>query len=461
MTYRTRQLLFFASMLAFLAISGPLLLYTFGYRFSLSSFSLHKTGGVFVHTNPAGANFKIGDVERTTSYLSGNAFIQNLKPAAYFVSVLSEGYQPWEKTIVVEPQTVTELFLLLMPLTPAITVLKMASSTDMHASPEASMLILPYTKNGKHIYEIFDPNLKRTLPFANALSQSLMASVPSDARWQWNNSETDAIIETSNDWISFSRGDDTIRVQSLYRATPLGRLIPAKPLFMAKDPRDPNRYFLLERTNFVRWDSETQTAQQLLQSISGMLVEDSHLILWDQQSGLPQVTMLDATQAYPYATTSFPIIGPLGIQEIGANLLITNEEGIWLLENTGKTPRLLTNAPLTHHIHTNSYVAWWDAKTISMYWTVNEEQLPSFQKKRQEIIYTSPNTIQLVLPYPLEQYLLIEEDNTIYALELDGRGGARNKHIIYKGAHPSFYAPPEEKILYVHDNGSVFKIELQ
>lgn len=461
MTYQTRRLLFFTSILVFLAISGPLLLYTFGYRFSLSNFSLHKTGGVFAHTNPTGAHLKIGDIERTTSYLSGNVFIQNLKPTAYVISVLSEGYQPWEKTIIVEPQMVTELFPILMPLTPTITVLKTASSTNMYASPKASLLVLQHKKNDTQVYEIFDPNLRRSLPFADTLSKSLMASIPPDARWQWNNSETDAIIETPNDWISFSRRDNAIHVQSLYRTTPLKHILPKKPLLIAKDPRDPNQYFLLDGTNFTHWNPKTQLAQQLLQSISGLLVESSHLLLWDQQSGLPQITALDTTQAHPYATTSFPVIGPLYMQEIGANLLITNKEGIWLLENTGKAPLLLTNVSFTNKIiHTDSYVVWWDKKTISIYWMASEEQLPSFQKKRQETIYVSATTIQQVLPYPLEQYLLVKEDNTLYAMELDGRGGTRNKHILYKGDDPAFYAPPQDKTLYVYDNGSLFTIDL-
>src|SRR3989344_760889 len=114
MTYRARRLLFLFSIAVFLIVSGPLLLYTFGYRFSFSNFDIHKTGGIFVHTNPPGTSLVIEKTERTTSYLTGNAFIQNLRPAPYTIRVSRKGYQSWEKTVDVEPQAVTEIFPVLM-----------------------------------------------------------------------------------------------------------------------------------------------------------------------------------------------------------------------------------------------------------------------------------------------------------------------------------------------------------
>src|SRR3989344_468320 len=462
MTYRARKLLFLFSILAFLTLSGPLLLYTFGYRLSLSNFDIQKTGGVFIHTNPPGTDLAIGEVKQTTSYLTGNAFIQNLRPAPYTIRVSRKSYQSWEKTVDVEAQTVTELFPVLMPATPIITVLKTASSTGMRASPNASLLILYDTKKAKHIYELFDPNLHKTLPFADALSQSLIASVPPDAVWNWNASETGALIETSDNWIRLTRQDNVIRVRSLYRQTPLAHIVSKKPRLLAEDPRNVDSYFFLDGTNFARWNTKTNVAQQLLQSIGGFLVGDTYLILWDMQSGAPQITTFDATQPRPYATSSFPIITESKMREIGSYLLLASKDKTWLLSNSGKNPsQLSTNSSnLQNILHTDAYVLWWDNHTISIHWIVPEQQLPSFQKSQQETLYESNETIQNVMPYPEEHYLIIQEENTIYTLELDGRGGTRNKHILYKGNKPSFFAPPHKKILYVYDNGSLLAIEL-
>lgn len=462
MTNRARNVLFLLSILAFLTLSGPLLLYTFGYRFSFSNFDIHKTGGIFVHTNPPGASLIIGETERTTSYLTGNAFIQNLRPAPYTIRVSRKSYQSWEKIVNVEPQAVTELFPVLMPATPMITVLKTASSTSIHASPHASLLVLHDIKKAKHAYELFDPSLQKTLPFADALSQSFLASVPPDAVWNWNAPETGALIETSDNWIKITREDNVIRVRSLYRQTQLANIIDKKPRLIVEDPRDPDSYFFLDGTNFARWNAKTNITQELLQSIGGFFVGDTYLILWDMQSGAPRITTLEATQPRPYATSSIPGIMESKIQEIGDHLLLMNKSETWLLSNSGRSSFQLpiNSSNLQSITHTDAYLLWWDTHNISIRWILPEEQLPSFQKNQQETLYESHGTIQNVMPYPEEHYLIIQEDNTIYAMELDGRGGTRNKHIIYKGSKPSFFAPPQKKTLYVYDNGTLLAIEL-
>ncbi|TSC73197.1 MAG: hypothetical protein G01um101470_219 [Parcubacteria group bacterium Gr01-1014_70] len=413
-----------------------------------------------MHTNPAGAVLTIGAIERSSSFLTGNAFIQNLQPSDYLVQIARKGYQPWTKTIHVEPQTVTELYPILMPITPVTTVLKTASSTLIQSSPESSLLIFHQTAKKMHTYEVFDTNLNRSIPFADTLSQNSMASIPDDAEWHWTN-ESHALIDTPSNWYTLEHNNGGIRVRSLYLNTALQNALAKKPRFMAAHPAHPSHYFLLDDTNFVRWNPESHSMEQLLQSIGGIAVGDSHLILWDLQSGMPHRTTLDATQAQPYASTSLPLITSDTLQELNNNLLVTDKYGIWLLPNTGKQPIQLTNNPQMYHTtHTDAYVLWWNAKSISMYWIVPELQLPSFQKTHLETIYASGGTIQQVLPYPNEHYLLMQEDNTIYAFELDGRGGTRNKHLLYKGENPVFHAPPHEKIIYVYDDGTLFTIDL-
>ncbi|OGZ45028.1 MAG: hypothetical protein A3J54_03220 [Candidatus Ryanbacteria bacterium RIFCSPHIGHO2_02_FULL_45_13b] len=462
MTNRKRRILFLLSILAFLLLTGPVLLYTFGYRFSLSNFDIHKTGGIFIHTKPPGTNLIIGETERTTSYLTGNAFIQNLRPDSYTVRVSRKGYQAWEKIVDVKPQTVTELFPVLMPATQTITALKSASSTSLRAPERASLLILYHVKNTKHVYEFFDPNMQKTLPFADTISQTLMTLVPPDAIWNWNAAETSALVETSDNWIKLTRQNYDIRARSLYRQTPLATTINKKPRLMTQDPRDPDSYFLLNGTTFVRWNSKTRVSQELLESISGFFAGDTYLVLWDMQSNAPHITTLDATQPSPYATSSLPVITESRMEQIGDYLLVTDKDDTWLVSHKGKPTQLLTRASnLQHTLHTDAYILWWNDHEIFIRWILSEEQLPSFQKEHQERLYESRGTIiRNVAPYPEEHYLIIQEDNTIYTLELDGRGGTRNKHVLYTGNDPSFYVAYNKKILYVLDDRSLFAIEL-
>lgn len=461
MTNRKRRILFLLSIFAFLILSGPILLYTFGYRFSLSNFDIHKTGGIFIHTNPPGASITIKDIERTTSYLTGNMFIQNLRPAPYTVHISRKGYQPWEKIVDVKSQAVTELFPVLMPVTPSISVVKTASSTILHGSPRGTIIVLHHTKNKQHVYELFDTSLQKTIPFADTVSQTLMASVPPDAMWNWNAIETSALIETPGNWIKLTREDNAVRARSLYRQTALETSLRKKPRLITQDARDTDSYFLLDDTTFARWNSKTRTRQELLESISGFFTGDTYLILWDTQSNTPHVTTLDGTQPSPYATSSLPVITESRIDQIGDYLLVKDQNNMWLISRKGKPAQLLSRSPDLHHVfHTDAYILWWNDREIFIRWILPEEQLPSFQKELQERLYKSSGIIQNVATYPEEHYLIVQEDNTIYTLELDGRGGIRNKHVIYKGMHPSFYTLSNKKTLYVLDDRSLFAIQL-
>lgn len=460
MTYRTRRLLFFMSIAAFLLLSGPLVLYTLGYRFSLSDLSYRQTGGIFVHATPAGAHVTVDAASRTTSFLTGNAFIQNLQPERHTVRVSREGYQPWEKTIMIQSQTVADISPILMPRRPVAAALGTASSSNMSASPRASLLILRHMQRTQQTHTVFDTTLQQVLPFADTASHTLASSIPNEATWYWNQAETQAIIETPNDWLLLERMENEIRVRSLYRQNALAKLLPKKPRLVARNPEDPNIFFLLDGTNFTRWNATMNTAQQLLQSIASFSIQDDHLLLWDTQSGLPYVTTLDAANARPYATSSVARVTSGRMDEIHTNLLLRSNAGMWIISTDGKQHLLTNTYDPDQVVFTDAYILWWDKQAIMIYWILPETDLPTFQKERQEKIYTSASSIRNAAPYPDENYLVIQEENTLYTLELDGRGGTRNKQVIYKGDNPTFHIPPDEKVIYVLDKGSVFTVEL-
>lgn len=119
MTYRKRRALFYVSFFLFLGIAVPLILYPFGYRIHWDTLSLELTGGLFLSTQPKQASVAIeGKRERITSLLTGSVFVQNLKPGEYAVTVSKEEFWPWSKAITIEPHTVAEARVLLVPKTP-------------------------------------------------------------------------------------------------------------------------------------------------------------------------------------------------------------------------------------------------------------------------------------------------------------------------------------------------------
>jgi len=89
--------------------------YALGYRFD-ESWRLRKTGGLYVTSDITGSEIRLDNrLIKTTNLLQGGAFIDNLSPGKYKVSVLKENYLPWEKTLEVHSQLVAETKALLVP----------------------------------------------------------------------------------------------------------------------------------------------------------------------------------------------------------------------------------------------------------------------------------------------------------------------------------------------------------
>lgn len=95
----------------FLIASPAVIVYSQGYALDLKTFSLAKTGGIFVATTPKGVLVHINDrLTATTSALplTQGKLISRLLPGDYAVKIGKGGYLTWDKKLKVEPQLVTE-----------------------------------------------------------------------------------------------------------------------------------------------------------------------------------------------------------------------------------------------------------------------------------------------------------------------------------------------------------------
>lgn len=96
---------------------GPLVVgYATGYRFD-SSFSLVKTGGIYLHSDEANTRVFIdNEFIEGNGFLLRNTLVQNLKPnRTYNIRVEKDGHFWWEKSLLVRPNLVTEARTLLLP----------------------------------------------------------------------------------------------------------------------------------------------------------------------------------------------------------------------------------------------------------------------------------------------------------------------------------------------------------
>lgn len=93
-----------------------IVLYSLGYTLD-DSFSIQKTGGIFIHSNIASASVFVNkEFLKTNGIFIRNTLIQDLVPnKKYFIEFQKEGYQSWVKEIYVYPSIVSEGSVLMLP----------------------------------------------------------------------------------------------------------------------------------------------------------------------------------------------------------------------------------------------------------------------------------------------------------------------------------------------------------
>lgn len=114
LTKRKRKILFYLSILAFLLLLIPVLLYSLGYAID-GNFRISKTGGIFIQSSEAGADVSAGKKTKRTSFLGRSTIIKNLLPGHYKVSIIKDGFWNWQKTLSVNSETVSFRNVLLIP----------------------------------------------------------------------------------------------------------------------------------------------------------------------------------------------------------------------------------------------------------------------------------------------------------------------------------------------------------
>jgi hypothetical protein len=109
MTKKQRTLLFFFTTFFFLIVSSAVIFYSQGYRLNLREKKIEKTGAFYFKVIPKNVTIELDNKKRKkTDIFFGTAYIDNLLPRAYQVTISKEGYHPWQKKLEVKEKEVTE-----------------------------------------------------------------------------------------------------------------------------------------------------------------------------------------------------------------------------------------------------------------------------------------------------------------------------------------------------------------
>ncbi len=463
MTLHARKTLFYTSVLVFLAAGAPLVLFTLGYRFSRASLSLTTTGGLFVGTWPTNASVSIDGTMHESSFITGSLFVQNLTPGAHQVAVSKSGYHPWEKTLVVEPNTVTEARVLLIPEELNQSILANGRFTDMRASPTAQLIVLTEQRGSSASLVLLDTSSGQLLTPASQQSQALAARGPLlSTPLVWTADERTAVGETATDWLQLTRTDtNTFRVRSLYQQSGLQQKLPRKPRALVPHPQLPDTYYVLDGTNLAIWDEQKSILKPVLQTIAGILVKQQGLLLLDNQSGLLYETSLDGTLPRPISLANVARVEQAHITESALSYGVMTADSLWFIVPAALVAERLAKSSISGSIADSERIVWWSGTELWIRWTVDRKNLPTFQTELTEKLLEMGEPIHNVFFYPRQDALIVHTGNRIMMLELDGRGG-RIRTLLYAGTgeNLSLFVSPTERAAFVLDGPALRKVAL-
>jgi hypothetical protein len=153
----------FVSVAIFLTLLPIVLSYSLGYKIDYREFKIYKTGIISIRSNPSGAVVHING--RIFQDLTP-ARLEDLKPGKYNIEVRKEGYNPWNKELVVRPNMVTKAEdIVLFPLSKDIT--KIVNKDFSGFAISGNNYLYCMTSSGFYRSNLDGTNLVRMSPFGD------------------------------------------------------------------------------------------------------------------------------------------------------------------------------------------------------------------------------------------------------------------------------------------------------
>ncbi len=195
MDKRIKRLLILVFAIIFL-IGGPLaIFYSRGYRFDFETKKIVKSGAFYFRTQPESCEIYLdGKLKKKTDFLFGNAFVKNLLPKKYNIRIEKEGYFPWEKTLEVKEEFVTEAKNIILFSKNLNFSLSLSDIEDYFFSPDKKKIILEKTNKEGWTLEILD--LEKNTQELFLEEKGLTKKESQFRNLNWNSDSRMVLIET-------------------------------------------------------------------------------------------------------------------------------------------------------------------------------------------------------------------------------------------------------------------------
>ncbi|MFH1246660.1 MAG: hypothetical protein V1489_02725, partial [Candidatus Liptonbacteria bacterium] len=122
MTKKSRRVLFYIMVVAFIGIGAAVLSYAEGMRLDLKNWHFTSVGGMYIIPSPSATDIIIDGeaVKKNNGIFQKGTLVNGLYPDNHAVELRAPGYKPWKRTLQVAPSRVSEIFYgVLVPENPA------------------------------------------------------------------------------------------------------------------------------------------------------------------------------------------------------------------------------------------------------------------------------------------------------------------------------------------------------
>ncbi|MBI3671557.1 hypothetical protein HY249_02055 [Candidatus Azambacteria bacterium] len=264
MNLKTRRVLFFASLAIFLIASPAVIMYSLGYKFDTETFTMQKTGGIFVNADYGEYTISINDsikkdVQKAIFIKRGILFT-NLIPKVYKVSIEKNNYLSWSKTLPVESGLVTEVKnVFLMPKDPEILeVDKDVSDFTISGSQEK----IAYLKKSEIIIMDVKSGEKISMPSKSKKTLNLTG---------FSSDEKDIFFEDDSNIYKTSFADNTVKSMAEPKNDPYAKI--------AQSLKDKDTAYALSKKGVIyELNIATKTRKEITKDIKNFYLTGNDIV---------------------------------------------------------------------------------------------------------------------------------------------------------------------------------------
>ncbi len=263
-------MLLFSSTVIFLAIAPLIVLYALGYRLNTSAIDPLPVSVLQVESQPSRATVQLNNKGSGQTPQT----ISNVPPGPATLTVSKEGYQPWEKSVTLEPGRATEFRdIRLFPTKPNLTVIASNIAT-LTLAPNRQLLAAIDQKNILYLYDEEGITIGAPLP---------LSAAPREVLWS---------PDSASLLLTYRRAAAQVVSVSTRPQVKTLRAAPSSVSSSIWDPRIPGRLLLVNRAQELwAYNHVSDSAELLLKSVTALATTSRSIIVSQTDGSLSFLTL--------------------------------------------------------------------------------------------------------------------------------------------------------------------------